>query len=289
MLYIVLACVGICLIALIVIDIIDLNRFTVTQFAFADSKVTSDICFVVLGDLHNKTYGKDNCKLIAAIEEIAPDAVLCVGDIMTAAPGADFTPALHLMEALGRQYPVYYGIGNHEYRAGLYLNTYGDMYEKYFTGLQQAGIKVLRNEHIYLKDTNIDICGVEIAREYYKRFTTYPMKEDYLTSIIGEPNESAYQILLAHNPEYCPEYADWGADLTLSGHIHGGLIRLPILGGAASPAVKFFPKYSDGLYEVKGKRALVSCGLGTHTLPLRIWNPGEIVVVRLSPQSESKS
>ena len=93
--------------------------------------------------------------------------------------------------------------------------------------------------------------------------------------------------MLAHNPEYFANYAKYGADLILSGHVHGGVVRLPFVGGCASPAIRLFPKYSDGLYTLQNKKMVVSCGLGSHTIPMRIFNPGELTVISLKPEEES--
>jgi predicted MPP superfamily phosphohydrolase len=90
-----------------------------------------------------------------------------------------------------------------------------------------------------------------------------------------------YGILLTHNPLCFPVYARWGADLTLSGHVHGGMIRLPILGGLLSPEREFFPKYSAGIYGEDDKKLLVSRGLGSGVFGARIFNIPEIPVITL--------
>ena len=85
--------------------------------------------------------------------------------------------------------------------------------------------------------------------------------------------------MLAHHPAYFDAYASWGADLTLSGHLHGGMIRLPFVGGLVSPQMRLFPKYDKGLYTKKGKKLIVSAGLANHTVNIRINNPPELVVI----------
>jgi predicted MPP superfamily phosphohydrolase len=87
--------------------------------------------------------------------------------------------------------------------------------------------------------------------------------------------------LLAHNPKYFKSYAAWGADLTLSGHIHGGIVQIPFLGGAVSPQVEFFPKYDAGLFHENDKAMILSRGLGTHTINVRINNTAELVSIKL--------
>ena len=91
---------------------------------------------------------------------------------------------------------------------------------------------------------------------------------------------------MAHNPDYFEEYAAWGADLVLSGHVHGGMMRLPILGGVVSPAFKLFPKYDGGLFQQGKSTMILSRGLGMHTIPIRIFNPGELILLKICPKSE---
>ena len=110
------------------------------------------------------------------------------------------------------------------------------------------------------------------------------MDAGYIKELLGESRKDYFTILLAHNPDYFPEYDAWGADLVLSGHVHGGLMRLPLLGGVVSPATRLFPKYDGGLFEGKNGKMILGRGLGTHTLPIRIFNPGELIVVELEPE-----
>jgi len=106
------------------------------------------------------------------------------------------------------------------------------------------------------------------------------MDENYLEQLLGEADEEAYQILLAHNPAYFENYAAWGADLSLAGHVHGGIVRIPFLNkGVLSPSIQLFPKYDGGIYSIEKKTMLVSCGLGSHTIPFRLFNPGELWVL----------
>ena len=112
------------------------------------------------------------------------------------------------------------------------------------------------------------------------------MAEDYLAGILGAPETDTYTILIAHNPDYFPEYAAWGADLVLSGHVHGGIARLPLLGGVLSPAYRLFPKYDGGMFRENNSIMILGRGLGTHTIPVRFLNPGELVVVELHKQGE---
>lgn len=259
----------------------DCNRFITVEYEVKSEKIAKPCKFVLLSDLHNKSYGDNNRRLIKRIDSISPDAILVAGDMLTATKGKSFENALSLMKQLSAAYPVYYGMGNHEYRLGLYPEQYGDMYERYMAGLKAAGIEPLINQNTYLPSYNIAVCGAQIDKEYYRRFSECSMKEDYLLKVLGEPREDSCQILIAHNPLYFKEYAAWGADVVVSGHVHGGIMRLPVFGGVLSPNLSLFPKYDGGRYEQGGATMILSRGLGTHTIPLRIFNPGELVVLKM--------
>ena len=167
---------------------------------------------------------------------------------------------------------------------------------------------LLENQSVSLPGAGIRVFGVEIDMDYYQKLHRRDMKVSYLDSLLGRPSPGEYNILIAHNPDYFQAYAGWGADLVLSGHVHGGIMRLPVLGGVLSPALRLFPKYDGGMYveakhstEAKrsteaghaenvreeNSRMILGRGLGTHTLPIRVFNPGELIVVRLDPERGS--
>ena len=112
------------------------------------------------------------------------------------------------------------------------------------------------------------------------------LADDYVAQKLGTKEDKCYHILLAHNPEYFDAYEQWGADLVLSGHVHGGLIRLPFLGGVIAPSLKLFPKYDGGLFYKNNTTMILSRGLAFHNLGLRMWNQGELVVIELLPTKE---
>ena len=267
----------------------DTNRFVVRKYQFQNEKITDTFRFVLVSDLHNKSYGKKNEKLLKAIEKLNPDAVLCAGDMLTAKPERDFHTAVEFMSALAKKYPIYYGNGNHEYRLKLYPEVYGNMAERYEQELKKADIEPLVNQKKVVSDKNIVIYGLEIGREYYKRFQKRNMETEYIPSLLGQVDNQACNILLAHNPEYFQQYADYGADFVLSGHVHGGVARIPILGGVISPSLRIFPKYDGGVFQKRRSDGastimILSRGLGTHTIPVRFCNPGELIEITISPK-----
>ncbi|MDD6203151.1 MAG: metallophosphoesterase [Lachnospiraceae bacterium] len=280
---IILMVIGILFLICCISMVIDGNRFVIREYTIQSDKIEKECKAAVISDLHNKQYGKDNEKLLKAIDGIAPDFCLLTGDILTARPGKSFDVAAKFTQTLARKYPVYYGIGNHEYRLKRYPETYGESYPEYTDCLKQAGVQILENESILIKENNIRVTGAMIDRNYYRRLHTEKMEPEYLNHTLGQADEHCFQILLAHNPDYFPEYAKWGANLVLSGHVHGGVMRLPFLGGVISPKCTLFPKYDGGMFR-EGKSVMVlSRGLGMHTIPVRIFNPGELIVIHLLP------
>lgn len=265
----------------IIVMIIDCNRFVIREYTCVSDKLQKDGKFILLSDLHNKSFGKNNEKLLKAIEKENPDAILIAGDMYTSAKGEDNMPSAEFVSRLAKKYPVYYGNGNHEHKTRLHTEIFDNMYGKYMEKVKGAGTVVLVNEKVTLPAYNMDIYGLEIERSYYKKFVSRHMEESYLEELLGKVNEDRFNLLIAHNPDYFDTYVEWGADLTVSGHVHGGLMVLPVLGGVISPRLCLFPHYDGGRFEKSGKEMILSRGLGTHTLPIRIFNPGELVVIHL--------
>ena len=275
----------ICVLALIGIMVWDTHRFVVVETTVKSEKIKERVTVVVLADLHNKCYGEKNCRLLEKIDGVRPDLILIAGDMLNAKPGADFSGTTAFLKKLSQRYVVLYGIGNHEHRLLLYPEVYGNMGEEYWRELQDKNIVRLDNKRILFEKKGICVYGVQIGKEYYKRFKVQEMEEDYLKRILGEPENGYFNILLAHNPDYFEKYALWGADLVLSGHVHGGIVRLPFLGGVLSPACRLFPRYDGGIFKEKNSRMILSRGLGSHTIPVRLFNPGELHVVYLQPDT----
>ena len=288
MMEVILTCMGAAIILCLLISVWDCNRFVTVEYGIESDKVTKPCKFVLLSDLHNKSYGKDHERLIDKIDSISPDMVLVAGDMLTAKRGQDFDAALSLMRQLAPKYKIYYGMGNHEHRLQLCPEQYGTVYDDYVTQLSEIGIRPLINENTYLPECNVAVCGARIDKCYFKKFQKYPMDESYLPKILGQPRENACQILIAHTPQYFEEYAAWGADVVVSGHVHGGIMRLPVLGGVLSPNMTLFPKYDGGKFVLGKATMILSRGLGTHTIPVRVFNPGELVTITLTPKQAHK-
>ncbi len=257
----------------------DSSRFVVVKHAIQNDKIKGKLRAVVLADLHNKQYGRENEVLLREIDAQKPDVIFIAGDIITAHPKKSLKKAISFMQKLAEKYPIYYGNGNHEHRIKLYPQTYGDMAKEYAEALAKIKVEPMVNVHRELSEHNISVYGVEIDRKYYKRFKVPVMEAEYMQKILGTPDKKKYNILLSHNPDYFPNEAAWGADLVLAGHVHGGIVRIPGWKGVASPNIRLFPKYDGGKFTEGKSLMILSRGLGMHTIPIRLFNPGELIVL----------
>lgn len=259
-----------------------------TEYYYLKSqKIKSPVKIVMLADLHNHTYGEHNEILLEKIIQNSPDFVCLAGDMLVGHSHIPYDIAQETVMAIAKEYQVFYGLGNHEARMKYDVENYGTGYEDYMEPLKSMGVKVLENEStkITVGENRFCIHGYELPWKYFEKFNRYVFEESQVEEALGkcEESEECYHILLAHNPVYFEQYAAWGADLTLSGHLHGGIIRLPFIGGVITPQVRLFPRYSGGRYHIGKKEMIVSRGLGTHTIPIRFNNPPELSVICLDP------
>ena len=299
----------------------DTGRFVVREYDITSGKIRSDYCLCVLSDLHEKSYGNGNSALFEAIMAQKPDAVLSAGDLVTAhhiASGYNDTAVRALIKRLCEQVPVYLANGNHERKLANRSAFYGDALARYEEEVKQAGATILRNEAPFSLFDSVDLAALDLDQDYFSRGAQKPLSAEDITALCGTPDPSRFTVLIAHEPSRFAAYAGWGADLVLSGHVHGGVAR--VFGrGVVSPSLRLFPFYdggafvrypkdgpavtlsgnrslhanSDGgirhpagqmVYLTDGARAMVqSRGLGTHSVHVRFMNPGELVVIRLHP------
>lgn len=279
----------ICTIVLVVVCVFSIwyasTHFHRVYYRLSSDKISKPVKFAVLSDLHDQVYGKENEKLLRAIEEENPDALLIAGDMLTALEERE-NVAEALITKLGSKYRIYYGLGNHEAKMRWGKDRFGDMYEKYIADIKENGVFVLINEHQDMEEYPIRIYGLDMEKRYFKRFRQTPMEEHYVEHKLGAVDSKYFNILLAHNPMYFPEYAKWQPDLVISGHVHGGLARLPFLGGVIAPNLHLFPKYDGGRFEEGNSTMILSRGLGIHSVEFRMWNTAELVMIELTPSQK---
>lgn len=235
---------------------------------------------IQLSDLHSQEFKGRNQNLITEIVNRNPDIILMTGDMINA-KNDDGEVCIRLVKKLNRIFPIYYILGNHE----LKINNY--RLEKYLNSLTDLGVVVIENSKVIMKKNKeyINLYGLSLDLSYYwnlhKKDRTEILKCNYINNHIGKPNNNDFNLLLVHNPKFFNTYTEWGADLVLSGHVHGGIVRLPFVGGLLSPDRNFFPKYDAGLYENGEGKMLVSRGLGNSTINFRLFNNPEIIEIVL--------
>lgn len=242
---------------------IDVSRFTVSGApeAFSGFKIAQ------ISDLHNAEFGADNQKLIEILEREAPDAIVLTGDLVDGWR-TNVDSAASFARRCAEFADCYFVTGNHEAKIG-------DDYAALETALSDAGVTVLRNASVRIRN------GVESIRLIGVDDPSFG-GEANLDATLEALSSDDFTILLAHRPEKIDEYAKWGIDLVLSGHAHGGQIRIPGIGGVYAPGQGFFPKYTSGEYAVGGTTMIVSRGLGNSVLPLRVNDRPEVVIVTLN-------
>ena len=236
----------------------------------------------VLADLHNNRLGAGDEDLLRVTKEFAPDAILVPGDLVVGRRGEqDYEPLLYLVKRLRRLAPIYLSPGNHEEKLAGMSGAEGRAFEAFLGRLWELDAEYLENRSMKLRP-GLRICGLSLGPEYYKRFGAKKAEEETIRELLGKKRPEEYTILLAHHPNYFPAYAAWGADLVVSGHQHGGLFRLPFVGGVISPQLELFPKYDAGEYTEGESHMILSRGLGSHALDLRfLGNAPEFVGIVL--------
>ena len=265
----------------------DNNALQVSQYTIASNKIPTafnGFKILQLSDLHSKSFGKDNSKLIKKINNEKPDIIVMTGD-MVSRKDTDYDTFINLAQELSKSYEIYYIVGNHE------QSLSEDIQRSLLDKLIEIGVRVLDNEKVEIVKggDSINLYGLWINLRYYK-----DVKNEYtkgislglkqMEIILGSIDSNSYNVLLSHNPLYFDAYSKWGADLTLSGHVHGGMIRLPFVGGLISPERKLFPKYDAGMYTIDGKELIVNRGLGIGKFGFRLFNRPEISVITLKSE-----
>ncbi len=259
------------------------GRFVVEKNKIQSPQVKRPRTLVFLTDLHDKEFGEGNNRLLSAIRRIHPDMVLIGGDTMIVKEGmAKLDVTKRLLAGLVSICPVYYGNGNHEQRMWQKKSLYGNMYQDFRKLLQKFAVTYLSDSFVDV-DEDIRISGLNIHQSFYKDLFPAKMSPEYIQAHLGAANTKRYQILLAHSPLFLNAYAEWGADLVLSGHFHGGTVRIPGLGGVMTPQYQFFMPYCAGVFEREGCCMIVGRGLGTHSINIRFCNKPQVVVVELQP------
>ena len=257
--------------AVVVLAFVALDqRLIVRRYTVESDKVNAPVCLAVLTDYHGCDYGLNGAELVKQTEVLAPDAILLVGDMFSA--DQDCSDELAFFALLKEIAPTFYVTGNHEY--------WEQDVPVLMAEIEYTGVSVLDQNcaELLVNGQNINICGIPDPYAYVDT-------EIALRRAAEDVGHLGFTILLAHRPELIDKYAAAGAfDLVVSGHAHGGQVRIPLLvNGLCAPNQGWFPQYAGGRYEADGTTMIVSRGLSTQRqmgIP-RIFNRPELVVVEL--------
>lgn len=244
------------------------NALVISNYQIASDEIGEDLDgykIVQISDLHNKEFGKGQKRLLKKIEQCKPDLIVITGDLVDSSH-TDIEIAMEFVEGVCAMAPVYYVTGNHE----KWLEE----------GLEQELLKQLEQKGVYCLNNEKQEIKVGKNRFLLLGLDDSNLLDDTLKGLSSDTQEQ-FTVLLAHEPQNVLRYSNCEMDLVLSGHAHGGQIRLPFIGGVVAPDQGFFPEYTAGIYEEGNTSMIVSRGLGNSITPIRIFNQPEIVSVEL--------
>lgn len=262
------------------------SSLTVSQYDIPLSGLPKEFdgCRIVhLSDLHNKRFGKRQKRLLTCVLARKPDYIVLTGDLADKRRTRDerFLPARELCEGLVKIAPVFAAMGNHE--------TEKNRVEKMTAVLEACGVTVLADKTALLhkNGASLPVIGLADIAVSAERFGNRQGSFAHCT-VLKELYHGAGEgcaILLSHRPHLVPIYRAAGVPLVLSGHAHGGQIRLPFIGGLLAPEQGLFPKYTSGVHKLGAVTMVISRGLGNSLFPFRIFNRPEVVCLQLKAKS----
>jgi predicted MPP superfamily phosphohydrolase len=248
-------------------DDLEISRYEVKSQKLPES--FDGFKIVQLSDLHGAEFGEDGMGLVEKVEELEPDIIALTGDFVT--DEGDLAAVEKLAARLTELCPVYFVSGNHEFGSGLAV--------KVRNILERAGVKYLSNEYLTISrgEDEILLGGVEDPLAYADM-----LSPDELAQKMNDAAPDAFKILLGHRNYWMTEYPELPVDLIFCGHAHGGLIRIPGVGGLIGTDRRLFPDFDAGEYNNGRYTLIVSRGLGNSVPIPRVFNRPEIVCVELS-------
>lgn len=234
--------------------------------------VIGNVRIVCISDLHMKEFGKNNERLISTIDNLSPDLIAIVGDMNLESRPDDYGVVTTLCKELNEIAPVYYSLGNHEIDAMLFSDS------SIYDDIKAMGVKILNNEveTVEINGTPIDVIGLTQGPDTY-----YDYGIKFFEKVMNDTNN--FKLLLNHYPEnFLGVLEEHDIDLALTGHAHGGQVRLPWIGGLYSADQGFLPELCDGYHEIENSKVIVTRGLGRSGAVPRINNKPEVAIIDIS-------
>lgn len=252
------------------------NTINVNRYDINTQKLKTNLRVAMISDLHMKDYGNNNEKLVNIIKQESPDIIAVLGDF-TVKESENYDAVLKLMPRLVNIAPTYYVLGNHELSI---LDT-----TNFAEDVKGTGVHLLINESEYFEKDGekILIGGIKQYPYYDFQIPGFENEERYFIDDFIEKEKNNFGILLCHYPEYFMwKFNELDIDLMLCGHTHGGLIRIPFIGGLIAPEQGLFPEYDMGYFESDTAKMIVTSGLSTSSIIPRINNTGEVCIIDIN-------
>lgn len=252
------------------------NSLQVRNYSIVDNRLGSEINdfkIVQVSDLHNTTYKNLVDALVAKIKREKPDIIVFTGDLVDSKK-TDIDGAINFIKKIKDVGSMYYVSGNHEAS----IDNYDILREE----LISNNVIILDNkvEVLDLDGKKINIIGIDDPKMSFNPSMSDEEIAEYSLSNI-EYDDGYFTILLSHRPELFDVYVKYNIDLVLTGHAHGGQIRIPFVGGLVAPNQGWFPEYDSGSFHDKKTTMIVSRGIGNSIIPFRVNNRPELVVIEL--------
>lgn len=289
-----------------IISKIECRLYKINTFNVNNIKNNQKFKLVFISDFHNKKFKNEYSEFVDSILSINPDYIIFGGDFVDFSTVQSkrcivkYKNTIRFFNKLANKCNeiicsknynlkgIYFGFGNHELR--LKYRTDNEkligIYNEFIDCLHKNNIRLLEDGTYKLQE-GVTISGLNLYDGYYKNlFEKNPIHNHIDNSILDKHfsnlNKNDFNIMMFHKPDYCEDLIDYGFDLVLSGHNHGGLINFPIIGPIFSPDLKLFPKYNAGYYNYKNGSIVVSKGIGEHFIKIRVNNLPEICVININ-------
>lgn len=261
-------------------------RLTVSRYdiPLADLPAAFDgYTIAQVSDLHNARFGREQSKLLAAINAAKPDMIAITGDLFHTARRDN---AYSFLEQASKLAPCYFVSGNHEQR-------FADYFSAIVPRLESLGARIIDDERVTVTRGGDFITLIGLADPTFSNL----MPPERLTDEkLSRLERGGFTVLLSHRPELFPVYARHNISLVLTGHAHGGQVRIPFAKrGLFAVHQGWLPKYTEGIFtenitnttqtDTRSPRKIctmvVSRGLGNSTYYPKINDPPELVIVKL--------
>ena len=272
---------------LIIITIVNIfkTEIDITEYIISNKKISdnfNDFKIVQLSDFHSSGYKDTTDEIIEKVKEIDPDIIVMTGDMIDWKV-ENIENVEKLISSLVDVAPIFHIDGNHEHLSEILVEG---RYIAFIEWMKSLGVTIIKNGYVELVkgDEVINLYGIDLPLDgatglYVNK---YQLEKNYVEKTLPESDGEKFNILLAHTPIFIKQYSQWGADLALAGHMHGGIVRIPFTNiGLLSPGRTILPRYAAGKFKVDDTTMIVNRGIGTSSFKLRLFNNPEISVITL--------